>query len=157
MMGTKQERNPKKTVISYGYDPKASHSQDTLGHHPHSPNGLSPSASPLASEYCSGEGELGTPGAGAAGVQCGWHARARQDGTSSGLVPARVPGVQTARAPRSLTRYRQASVFFLSGLAGLLSPPTSFLEGLPRDSPGLPTKDVEGLTQPSAGFPEAPC
>lgn len=50
MMGTKQERNPKKTVISYGYDPKASHSQDTLGHHPTAQMGflLQPAPWPLS-------------------------------------------------------------------------------------------------------------
>lgn len=50
----------------------------------------------LASEHHGGGDELGTPGARVAGVQCGQHARARQNGTSSGPVLTEVPGVQKA-------------------------------------------------------------
>lgn len=80
-----------------------------------------------------GGGEPGVPGTGVAGVQCSRHARARQSGASSG--PGAGWGARVQRAPLQ-PRQVQAGLRPLSpGLADLLSPPTSSLEGPAKRQP----------------------
>lgn len=155
--GKKRERNPQN-----GYQLWPAPQDLTLG----CPTPETPSATtlqprqassfswPLASEHYGGWGELGTPGDRravwpACTGQAEWHKL--RAGAGWGARGA------DSRAPSSLSPGTDRLLPSLSGLAGLLSPPTSFLEGLPRDSPGFPAEDVEGPTWPRAASPEAPC
>lgn len=68
-------------------------------------------------------------------MQCGWHARARQSGASSG--PGAGWGARGADSPSApQPRQVQTGLHLLSpGLAGLFSPPTSSLEGPAKRQP----------------------
>ena len=84
--------------------------------------------------------------------QAEWH-KLRADASQG----ARGADGLSSTLPRSASPGADRPPPFLSGLAGLLFPPTSSLEGLPRDSPGLLAEDIEGPTWPSAGSLEVPC